>query len=120
MKRQRELHVLNRAGIPGWRDRLSPGFRVQPIDAAFLRAERIKNREAVAAEICSCWMALEEFLERGFGHAVLCGDEIVCWCTAECVSQPASAKPGSHTCSPIAIATFRAIRSNCLNRRITV
>jgi GNAT superfamily N-acetyltransferase len=87
VKRQRELHVLKRARIPGWRDRLPPGFRVQPIEAALLRAERIKNREAVADEICSCWIALEDFLERGFGRAILRGDEIVCWCTAECVSQ---------------------------------
>src|SRR5206468_70869 len=78
---------LHHARTAGWRARVPVGFRVQPIDASLLGAERIKNREAVAGEICSCWNRMEDFLERGFGHAVLQGSEIVCWCTAECVSR---------------------------------
>jgi hypothetical protein len=87
VKRDRLLYVLRHPGTAGRDAPLPPGFSLQQIDAALLSAASLKNREAVAGEIGSCWNAIERFLERGFGCAVLCAEEIVCWCTAEYVSE---------------------------------
>jgi hypothetical protein len=87
VKRDRLLYVLRRPATAGRDASLPPGFSLQRIDAALLSDTSLKNREAVAGEIGSCWNAIERFLERGFGCAVLCDEEIVCWCTAEYVSE---------------------------------
>jgi len=87
VKRDRLLLVLKQPGSRDWKPDIPSGFRVQQIDASLLGDERLGYREAVAGEICSCWNAIDDFVARGFGYAVLYGDEIVCWCTAEYVSE---------------------------------
>jgi RimJ/RimL family protein N-acetyltransferase len=87
VKRDRQLHVLRRAGNADWREKVPAGFRVQQIDAALLRAEDVTYADRFADEIRFCWNSIEDFLSRGFGYVVLHGHEIVCWCTAECVSE---------------------------------
>ena len=58
-----------------------------PIDRALLAREGLGNLPAVRQEIRFMWPSEERFCARGFGYAALSGDVVVCWCTAEYVSQ---------------------------------
>lgn len=59
-------------------------FTIRRIDATLLM---LRNGEDLRHEISMCWTSLDRFFQEGFGYcAVHRSDEIVCWCTAEYVS----------------------------------
>jgi GNAT superfamily N-acetyltransferase len=72
--------------------RVPSGFRIELIDASFLSRSNIVNLHLVTEEISDCWPSLDRFLVEGFGFCMVRapeaanGEEVVCWCTAECVS----------------------------------
>jgi GNAT superfamily N-acetyltransferase len=57
------------------------------IDGAFLARTELINIEEVRGEIAWMWPSMEGFLANGFGYAAVAADRILCWCTAEYVSQ---------------------------------
>lgn len=85
-KLERVFYTFERPQVPGWNERIPPGFNMRPIDAGMLRETTLKNLPDLRAEIESCWNSVGDFLENGFGYCLLHGDEIVCRCTAEYVS----------------------------------
>ena len=80
------LCVLRRIPSSEWRVKPPVGFQLRQIDRTLLSETLLKNADLVAREIRSCWNSLDDFLTRGFGYSVLSGEEIVCWCTAEYMS----------------------------------
>jgi hypothetical protein len=56
------------------------------IEADFLEKD-FQNLEYVKSEIKWMWPSPERFCEKGFGFAALLEERIICWCTAEYVSQ---------------------------------
>ncbi|MBU7011714.1 MAG: GNAT family N-acetyltransferase [Theionarchaea archaeon] len=61
------------------------GSSVEYIDQKFLN-RNLRNTEYVVEEIESMWNSLDDFLSNGFGFCAVYNGEIVCWCTAEYVS----------------------------------
>ncbi|MFC1848988.1 GNAT family N-acetyltransferase [candidate division CSSED10-310 bacterium] len=58
-----------------------------PIDSYLLSQKYLQNLEHVVAEIEWMWPSLKRYLEKGFGIVALVSQKIICWCTAEYVSQ---------------------------------
>ena len=63
------------------------GIQYHPIDADFLEEGRFENNHYVKSEVKWMWSSLERFREKGFGVAAVVNASIVCWCTAEYVSE---------------------------------
>jgi RimJ/RimL family protein N-acetyltransferase len=68
-----------------WRDRLPPGFEMRRVDAGLFAETHLTNLEQLRAFSESGYPSLESFLEHGFGFCLVAGDEIVSWCTSDCV-----------------------------------
>lgn len=86
--RERVLYRHDLAPIPGRRNRPGVGgVRVSAIRDELGQLSALGNFASVAAEIESCWRSMGDFLRTGFGFCAHDGDSIVCWCTAEYVSE---------------------------------
>jgi RimJ/RimL family protein N-acetyltransferase len=86
---QRRERVLYRGGqlaISDWPSRLSAEFRISAINDRFAELDRLNNFADVTAEIESGWHSVADFRRTGFGFAAHDDETIVCWCTAEYVS----------------------------------
>ncbi len=64
---------------------LAEGFKLRQIDAALLNSD-LTHLDELKAEILGGWPSLEVFLARGFGFAMLTQTAVICWCTAEYLS----------------------------------
>lgn len=87
--RDHRERVFYRGGellIPGWRSRVPAGLRISSIEDEFRQPGALGNFADVTAEIESCWPSLDDFRRAGFGFCAHDGENIVCWCTAEYVS----------------------------------
>ncbi|MBM7789714.1 GNAT family N-acetyltransferase [Tenggerimyces flavus] len=85
-RRERVLYRMDGLAIPP-RWQLPDGMRVSAINESFAELVPLANFDAVVAEIESCWHSLADFRRRGFGFVAHDADAIVCWCTAEYVSE---------------------------------
>jgi len=85
-RRERVLYRGGRRSIPDWRTRLPAGFRISVIDDGLTMRDTLANAVDVIAEIESCWQSLSDFRRSGFGFIAHDDRAIVCWCTAEFVS----------------------------------
>lgn len=122
-KLERVFYRLASLKIPGWRERLRAGFRISSINDQFTELSRLQNFDALREEIESCWNALSDFQQRGFGFCAHNTETIACWCTAEYVS---GAQCGigietveSHQRQGFATLTASAFAEHCLARGIT-
>jgi hypothetical protein len=68
------------------RQSLPRGFKLRQIDAELLKSG-LAHVDSVKNEILGGWPSLETFLERGYGFALLGESSVICWCTAEYVSE---------------------------------
>ena len=84
VKRDRHMYTFNQSDV-NWKSKIPPSSIIEYITEEFLKANR-KNTEYVAEEIESMWNSLDDFFANGFGFCSVYHDEIVCWCTAEYVS----------------------------------
>ena len=98
------------------------GIQYHPIDADFLEEGRFENSQDVKSEIEWMWPSLGRFLEKGFGIIAVLDASIVCWCTAEYVSEK---KCGigievvdEFQNKGIATATAAHFLEHCMNRNI--
>jgi len=57
------------------------------IDADFLEKGQFENNHYVKSEVEWMWSSPERFREKGFGIAAVREARIICWCTAEYVSE---------------------------------
>ncbi len=62
-------------------------LEIVDIDEDLLESKELKNFELIKNEIEWMWPSLERYFQKGYGKASLIDDEIVCWCTAEYVSE---------------------------------
>ncbi|MFD7159840.1 GNAT family N-acetyltransferase [Kribbella sp. NPDC059898] len=69
-----------------WRTPLPAGFHISAIDDRFSELSNLSNWSEVVAEIESCWRSVREFRRTGFGFVTHDAETVVCWCTAESVS----------------------------------
>ncbi len=84
VKRERQLYTFDHLKID-WKNKVPPRSSVKFITGELLEAN-LENTTHVIAEIKSMWPSLDQFLVNGFGFCSVLCDEIVCWCTAEYVS----------------------------------
>lgn len=82
---ERFFYAFDRLKQPGWRDRLPPGFHIEPITAEMLESG-MANVPDLIDEIEQCWNSIGQFLQHGFGFCALHDQAVVCRCTAEYVS----------------------------------
>jgi len=87
IKRNR-YHYLCCAVKFDWRSTIPEGYTVRRLDSTLLNDTRI-----VFPDIIRRWMNIDEqwgtvknFLEKGISFCVLCGHEVVSWCTPDCVA----------------------------------
>jgi GNAT superfamily N-acetyltransferase len=85
-RRERVLYRGDGSAIAGWPQRIPLGFRISSIDEQFRELGALSNFGDVVAEIESCWTSVADFRRAGFGFCAHDTDTIVCWCTAEYVS----------------------------------
>jgi RimJ/RimL family protein N-acetyltransferase len=86
LPRQRVLYRRAPVPIQEPRPQVPAGFRISAIDERFDALAALDNFTAVLAEIESCWRSVDDFRRTGFGFVAHDATTIVCWCTAECVS----------------------------------
>lgn len=99
-----------------------PEIQIELIDANFLTKNRL-NLSYLKSEIEWMWPSINRFTEKGFGFSAMMNDAIICWCTAEYVSEK-SCGLGIETLKLYekkGIATATAVRmvDYCLRRGIT-
>jgi hypothetical protein len=122
---RRRDRVLYRGDGPagaGWRQRIPAGFQVSAIRDQLPELRMLGNFAAVTAEIRSCWISMTDFLRAGFGFCAHDTGTIVCWCTAEYVSdgqcgigiETVAARRGSG----LATLTASAFAEHCAARAI--
>ncbi|HSG43300.1 MAG TPA: GNAT family N-acetyltransferase [Anaerolineales bacterium] len=63
------------------------GIQYHLIDADFLEEDQFENNHHVKSEVEWMWPSLERFRAKGFGVVAVSGASILCWCTAEYVSE---------------------------------
>lgn len=85
-RRERVFYRGGQLRIPGWRSRLPAGLRISSIGDEISQLAALGNFADVTAEIESCWPSMADFRSVGFGFCAHDGELIVCWCTAEYVS----------------------------------
>ncbi len=81
--RDRVYCTLRAPRLSDWRAALPAGFIIRRIDATLLADADLQYRDYVLDEIGCCWNSVAHFLRHGFGFAVLEGQVIRGWCTAE-------------------------------------
>ena len=101
----------------------TPNVEVTPIDQALLEREDLANIEQVRDEIRCMWGTAARFYTHGFGFAAIVPGQVICWCTAEYVSDaqcgigiatdPAYGRQG------VASATAARFVQECLRRGIS-
>jgi len=86
---KRAERVFYRAGqepMAGWRHKLPAGLEISSITEEFDRLGALGNFSDVTSEVESCWPSMADFRRAGFGFCAHDAGSIVCWCTAEYVS----------------------------------
>ncbi|GAA4985674.1 GNAT family N-acetyltransferase [Actinopolymorpha pittospori] len=88
-RRERVLYQGNGVTAPDLvrSPRIPAGFRISAIDKHVDELRELTHFADVVAEIASCWNSVEDFRRQGFGFVAHDAEKIVCWCTAECVSE---------------------------------
>lgn len=66
---------------------LEANLHVLEIDRVLMESSSLGNLHSVTQEINRMWGSVDNFLKNGFGICVLDGNDIICWCTAEYVSE---------------------------------
>lgn len=102
---------------------LPDGYTVARLDAALLAQQGARLPQTIADSIRIGWQDEANFLARGFGFCALHGEEIVCWCLADCVSAGA-AEIGmetavAHRQRGLATAVAQAALVHCFAQGIT-
>jgi RimJ/RimL family protein N-acetyltransferase len=85
-RRDRVLYRGDGSADAGWRQRIPAGFQVSAIGAQLAELRGLGNFAEVTGEIESCWNSIADFQRAGFGFCAHDAGTIVCWCTAEYVS----------------------------------
>jgi RimJ/RimL family protein N-acetyltransferase len=85
-RRERVLYRRDSSAMPEWRRGVPPGLRISPINERFSELITLGNAADVVAEIESMWRSVEDFRRNGFGVVAHDAQAILCWCTAEHVS----------------------------------
>ncbi len=85
-RRERVFYRGQGAAPAGWPQRMPAGFRISAISEQFRELSALANFGDVIAEIESCWASVAGFRRAGFGFCAHDAGTIVCWCTAEYVS----------------------------------
>lgn len=103
--------------------RLPAGFRISAIDQHVDELRRLTHFTDVAAEITSCWNSMDDFRRQGFGFVTHDAETIVCWCTAECVSETRCGigveTVEAHRGQGFATLTATAFVEHCVDRKLT-
>jgi RimJ/RimL family protein N-acetyltransferase len=101
-KMNKLIYVFRKQKVPAISTPAVEDVRYALIDAQFLEKDHYQNVQYVRSEVDWMWSSREKFRENGFGYAALLAESIVCWCTAEYVSE--------RTCG-IGIETVRAYQN---------
>ncbi|HKD96363.1 MAG TPA: GNAT family N-acetyltransferase [Micromonosporaceae bacterium] len=122
-RRERVFYRRDPRPVPDWRQALPAGYRVTPIHDGYDDLSALANAADVTSEIGLGWHSVTDFRRAGFGFAAHTGDAIVCWCTAEFVSD---GKCGigietvpEHQGRGLATLTATAFVEHCAARGIT-
>jgi len=86
-RKARRFYAFKRRGVDGPRGEIPYGFAMKRIDARFFRDYNLKYSNGLVDELSSSWDSLDDYLQRGFGFALVHGEEVACWCAAEDVSK---------------------------------
>jgi RimJ/RimL family protein N-acetyltransferase len=85
-RRERVFYRGESSAIARRPQQIPAGFQISSINDKFAELGALANFADVTAEIGSCWNSLADFRRAGFGFCAHDADTIVCWCTAEYVS----------------------------------
>jgi GNAT superfamily N-acetyltransferase len=122
-RRERVLLRGDRLAIADWRHRLPAGFEISMIDERLIELDALANAADVVAAIESCWTSLNSFRRNGFGFIAHDAQAIVCWCTAEFVSDRTCGvgieTVPAHRGRGFATLTASAFMEHCAERAIT-
>jgi len=78
-KKYRWLHAFKKRKV-SWKVVVPSGFRAERIDEVFLESKNLLNINKVIDYIIFNWDSIYNYIQKGFGFCLVCGDEIVSWC----------------------------------------
>lgn len=109
--------------LPTERHPLPEGYTLARLDAALWEQQGEHLPPAIANSIRIGWQRAANFLAHGFGFCALHGEEIVCWCLADCVSADAAEigieTAPAHRQRGLATAVTQATLAHCFAQGIT-
>jgi RimJ/RimL family protein N-acetyltransferase len=84
----KRYHYLCRTLRFDWRTNLPEGFSVRRVTQSLLHGNEVLFPEVVREwmDIEEVWWREENYLSKGASFVVLCEDEVVAWCTPDCVA----------------------------------
>jgi RimJ/RimL family protein N-acetyltransferase len=85
IREPRRHYLFDRQQVD-WCASIPAGFGVKPIDGALLDQPGLAIPDHVTGWISANWGTTEHFLQTGFGFCTVHGEQLVCWCLADCVS----------------------------------
>jgi len=122
-RRQRVFYRRDPRAVADRRPRLPAGLRITPIHEGYDDLSALANAADITAEIRLGWHSVADFRRDGLGFAAHTDDTIVCWCTAEFVSDGKCGigieTVGAYQGRGLATLTAAAFVDHCAARGIT-
>lgn len=95
LKAVRRHYVCSELKID-WKDQIPDGFSIKRVDQKLLERPSLRIPDHMTNWMKTNWGSIDDFMRKGFGFCMLHGNEVVCWCIADCVSGNAC-EIGIHT-----------------------
>jgi RimJ/RimL family protein N-acetyltransferase len=88
LEKVRRYHYLCKALKFDWRGNLPGGYHVRQVDRSLLNGEGVVFTSPVREwmDIEEMWWTEENYLSKGISFVVVFDDQVVAWCTPDCVA----------------------------------
>jgi len=88
VEKNERYHYLCRTVKYDWRANIPGGYTLQRVDQALLNSSKIVFSDPLGEwmDFEQVWWTVENFLARGVSFCVVQGQEVVSWCTCDCVA----------------------------------
>lgn len=78
-------HYLCTAACLDWRSHVPEGYSIRPLDRELLRRDNVHDLLAHQLPTEQLWGSVDQLIHQAVGFAALKNDEVVSWCTPDCV-----------------------------------
>jgi len=86
IEKAQRYHYVCRAPCVDWPARLPAGYRLRKITSGLLGEPQLRIPEDIPRRIAAAWGDVGNLVTTGTGFCILCENEVVSWCVADCVA----------------------------------